>query len=315
MKFYINHTPLKSEFEINHSHKIMLIGSCFAENIGDLLQEHRFKSETNPFGILFNPLSICNNLMDCIKQNPFNTNYILEKGGEYFSFLHHSSVNASSKEKLIEKINQTNQSTFNFIKDCDYLLITFGTAYYFKHIALDACVANCHKQAGNDFEKKLLSVNEITERCAKFIKELQKINPKLKIIFTVSPVKYLKDGLIENNLSKATLLLSINELTKKNKHCFYFPAYELVTDDLRDYRFYKEDLAHPNEQAIKYIWDKFSETYFSEKTKLLNEKINKLNLALNHKMLHNNAEENLKFQLHVAELSKQIKDIEPEIDL
>ncbi len=309
MKLHLNHIPLKPGFEINHSNKLYLSGSCFAESIGGLLQEHKFETQVNPSGILFNPLSIYTNLADCLAQKQFDSNYLIEKGGEYFSFLHHSSVNNFSKDKLAEKINQTNSAVFKFIKEADYFIITFGTAFYYKHVALNTCVANCHKQSGNTFEKKLLTVGEITEQYHQLLNELAKINPKLKIIFTVSPVKYLKDGVEENNLSKATLLLSIHELIKNNVNCFYFPAYELVTDDLRDYRFYKEDLAHPNEIAIKYIWDKFSETYFNDKTKLLNQKINKLNIALNHKMLHNNTEESAKFKKHIEELNQEIKTL------
>jgi hypothetical protein len=309
MKLHLNYTPPKPGFEINHGQKLLLTGSCFSENIGSLLNEYKFATLTNAAGILFNPLSIFNNLMDCIQQTPFNPNNIIEKGGEFFSFLHHSSVNDSSKEKLAEKIDQINADTFKFIKEGHYLIITFGSAYYYKHHGLNACVANCHKQPGTHFEKKLLSVTEVVEIYDRLIARLSEINSGLKIIFTVSPVKYLKDGVVENNLSKATLLLSVNQIVQKNVNCFYFPAYDLVIDDLRDYRFYKEDMAHPNSQAIKYVWEKFSETYFNDKTKLLNEKISQLNAALKHKTLHNNSEESLKFQKHIEELVEEIKKL------
>ncbi len=309
MKLHLNYTPPRSDLEIDHNQKLFLTGSCFAENIGILLLEHKFETIINSSGILFNPLSIFNDLKEMIQQRSFNDGHILEKGGEYFSFSHHSSVNATSKEKLTEKIDQSTTSSFSFLKEADILIITFGTAFYYKHIALDACVANCHKQPGAHFEKKLLSVNQIVEQYNFLLKELSKLNSKLKIIFTVSPVKYLKDGIEKNNISKATLLLSVNEIVQNNINCFYFPAYELVTDDLRDYRFYKEDMAHPNDQAITYVWEKFSETYFNTKTKVLNEKIGKLNTALKHKMLHNNSAESLKFQTYIAELEKEIKKL------
>ena len=313
MKFHLNHTPPKADFEITHSDNVLLLGSCFAENIGEILENHKFNANTNPPGILFNPLSISNYLNNCLQENEISHNYIIERGGEYFCYLNHSSVNAPSKEKLEVKIKSINDSTLKQLKESDFLIITFGTAFYYNHKNMDVCVANCHKQNSNIFEKKLLSIKEITDTYSHLISELSKLNPKLKIIFTVSPVKYLKDGLVENNISKSTLLLSVNELVETNKNCFYFPAYELVNDDLRDYRFYKEDMAHPNEKAIRYVWDKFSGTYFSNKTKLLVEKIAELNNAQNHRSLHNNSEEKLKFQQHIMGLEQSIKLIDPTI--
>ena len=309
MKLHLNYHPPKPDFEINHAHKLLLTGSCFAENIGGYIQEHKFTAEVNPAGILFNPLSIYNNLMDCITEKQFDSKYLVEKGGVYFSFLHHSSVKESSSDKLIEKINQINNDALRFIKNADFLILTFGTAFYYWHILLNICVSNCHKQPGNVFEKKILSINEIVEKYNLLINQLNKINPKLKIIFTVSPVKYLKDGVENNSLSKATLLLSINEIVTKNKNTYYFPAYELVNDDLRDYRFYKSDMTHPNLQAIDYVWQKFSETYFSNKTKTLNQKINQLIASQKHKPMHNNIPENEKFQKHIEELNKEINDL------
>ncbi len=314
MKFNLNYTPPKPAFEINHRQKSLLAGSCFAENIGSILSEHKFETLTNPSGILFNPLSIYNSLIGCIERKSFDKNYVVKKGFEYFSFLHHSSVSETSEEKLAEKIDHHNRATFKYLRDCDFLIITFGTAFYYQNIALDACVANCHKQPAAHFEKKLLTVDKIVALYTELIKNILEINPGLKIIFTVSPVKYLKEGVIENNISKATLLLSVNTLVQNNKSCFYFPAYEFVTDDLRDYRFYKEDMAHPNEQAIKYIWEKFSEQYFNIQTKLLNEKINRLNTAKKHKTLHNNSEESIKFQKHIDDLIAEIKAFEPRLN-
>jgi len=315
MQFNLNYTPPKASFDITHRDQLFLIGSCFSENIGSILYENKFNTLNNPEGILFNPLSIYNSLKNCLQKNNFEDKYILEKGGEYFSYLHHSSVKDLKKDYLIEKINKNTSSTFEFIKNCNILIITFGTAYYYKHLALGSGVANCHKQPGSFFEKKLLPVNNIVNQYSSLVDALSKLNPKLKIIFTVSPVKYLKDGVIENNVSKATLLLSIHELVEQNQNCFYFPAYELVTDDLRDYRFYKEDLAHPNDLAIKYVWQKFSESFFNTETKLLNEKIGKLNIAKKHKRLHAHTEENSKLEKHIADLVSEIKKINPSIDL
>ena len=311
MKFHLNHTPVKSGFEINHQHFIYLTGSCFSENIGQLLKEHKFNISSNPGGILFNPVSMANNLSGILNAEAIAENTILERGGNYYSFLHHSSIHAASKEELINKLNQNQQQSLHHLKITDYLFITFGTAYYYYHKANQFAVANCHKQAAGTFEKKLLSVEEICATYTTLINSLKNLNPQLKIIFTVSPVKHLRDGLIENNLSKATLLLSVNQLTKNLNNCFYFPAFELVNDDLRDYRFYKEDMAHPNEQAIHYVWEKFSETFFSEHTKELNAKIHQLNLALKHKISSSNAEEESKHQQYIHNLMAELSPILP----
>ena len=176
-------------------------------------------------------------------------------------------------------------------------------------------VANCHKQPQQIFEKNILAVNEIVSAYSGLIKKLQSFNQKLKIIFTVSPVKYLKDGVIENNLSKSVLTIAIHELIKQHKSCYYFPAYELVNDDLRDYRFYKEDLAHPNDLAINYVWEKFSDTCFNQKTILLNKEINKLNLALNHKEMNTGSLEQKKLQDFISKQKEEIKKADPTIEL
>lgn len=314
MKFHLNYTPPKSEFEINHSHKIFMIGSCFSENVGKRLSANKFNVLSNPFGTLFNPLSIHLSLQNTLKQEKANEKFLLEHQGSYYSYLHHSSIHADSKEELIEKINSATENAFQFLKNTDELIITFGTAFYYHHKQLGETVANCHKQPGNLFDKKLLSVNEIVSSYSELIKNISNINPGSKIIFTVSPVKYLKDGVIENNISKSVLLLAVHELVSQHKNCFYFPAYELVNDDLRDYRFYKEDLAHPNEQAIQYVWQKFSETFFSEKTREVNKEIEKLNSALNHRVMNEQNLEYQKLQDFISAQREKIKALESNLE-
>jgi hypothetical protein len=311
MRFHLNHSPEKPDFEISHQNRLVLIGSCFSENIGALLTASKFQAKVNPSGILFNPSSIYNSLKHALQQHAFDPKYILRRSDEYFSYLHHSSVKAPEPEKLLEKIGHIHSETLENMKSASVLILTFGTAYYYKHLGLGIHVANCHKQPGKVFEKKLLAVDEIVERYTRLSRELLRINPALKIIYTVSPVKYLRDGIVENNISKATLLLSVTRLVQQNQNSYYFPAYELVNDDLRDYRFYKADMAHPNEQAIDYVWQKFSDSYFSDKTKLLNEKISSLNTALNHRTLHHNAKENEKLQKFISELTEEIRKIDP----
>jgi hypothetical protein len=283
MKFHLNFAPEKSPNEINHTHNIFLIGSCFTENIAHKLTEYEFKTYSNPSGILFNPASILHCLNSLIQEKAFDEKHLLQRDTTFLSYQHHSFIHASDKNQLTEKINSENAKAVTFLKESNFLIITFGTAFTYRHLELNEVVANCHKQASSVFEKKLLEVNTIVNDYSLFVLALQKINPNLNILLTVSPVKHLKDGVVENNVSKATLLLSIHELVKKHSNCSYFPAYELVTDDLRDYRFYKQDLAHPNDMAINYVWEKFSDCFFSAETKQFNQGIQKLNAALNHR--------------------------------
>ncbi len=314
MRLHLDFSVPKSTFSINHHHKIGLIGSCFSENIGNLLSAHKFKTLSNPNGILYNPLSIYNGIRSAINCVDFKEKYIIQRDNLFYSYLHHSRVHSPSKSELIETINNRTQQTHDFIKTCDYLIITFGTAFYYYHLNLKTTVANCHKQPSKLFEKCLSTTENCVKKYSEIIDSLKLINPTLKIIFTVSPVKYLKDGVVENNFSKATLILTVHELMKKNKNCFYFPAYELVNDDLRDYRFYKEDMAHPNEQAINYVWEKFSDCFFDSKTNQLNQHILKLNLAINHRKMQANSSENAKHLDFIAKQKSEIKELFPEME-
>jgi hypothetical protein len=305
MQFHINFTPEPFPFQIQHQDKLLLMGSCFSENIGALFSKHKFDALNNPAGILFDPLSIYHNFRIFLNELPFDEKFILERGDRYFSYLNHSSVNAESKLGLEDKIEVNKKHAHEYVKNGKFLFITFGTAYHYSHKTLKTAIANCHKQPGHLFEKKLLQVGELVAWYTDLIKALHALNPELKIIFTVSPVKYLKDGLVENNLSKATLLLGANQLSQIH-NCFYFPAFELINDDLRDYRFYNEDLAHPNQGAIKYVWKKMSDCLFSSKTQLLNQKIQQLNAAQEHTPLHHHPEEKAKLEAHLHSLREEI---------
>lgn len=311
MKFHLNYTPAAPGFEIDHGHALFLVGSCFSENIGKLLHDTKFKVHNNPWGILFNPLSIYHCLDAIAHTKPFDEPLLLQRGNEYLSYWHHSSVNDQSKQQLIAEIDAGNKAAYESLITADHLFITFGTAYYYYHKTLKRTVANCHKQPGNLFEKKLLSVAEIIEMYTPLIQQLKTLNPKLKISFTVSPVKHLKDGVAENNISKATLILAIHELTKSHDHCSYFPAYELVNDDLRDYRFYKADMAHPNEQAIDYVWQKFSNCYFNEQTRHINLLIEGLSKALAHRQLSSNAQGQSQLQEYIEKQKTEIRKLLP----
>lgn len=318
MNFHLNYNPAPSLTKISHNDKIMLIGSCFAENIGNKLKEHKFQTLVNPNGILFNPISIAEAVHSYIKPGKYELRHGVNNG-LHFSFDHHGSFSYTSKEVLEKEVKASVQNAHEFLKQAKYLIITLGSAYVYRQVLSGNVVANCHKLPQQNFMKDLLKVDDITSAYTTLINDLRNFNPGLKIIFTVSPVKYLRDGLIENNLSKSILIQSTHLLSANHelptRNCSYFPAYELVTDDLRDYRFYKEDMAHPNEQAINYIWEKFADTCFNEATKQTNEKISEITKAAAHRPIHETSEIHSKFKTIYFKKCEALEKEYPGIDL
>lgn len=305
MQLHLNYKPKPSSLKIDHTQALFMIGSCFAENIGEKLMQHGFHTFINPSGILFNPLSIYHCLTDIIEEKEIDDSLLLQRNELHFSYLHHGSIYNPSKDQLKVQINNTQKSAKEFLRNSKFLMITFGTAYVYELQHNKQTVANCHKQNSSLFQKRLISVEEIVSKTSELINAIKKLNTTIQIIFTVSPVKYLKDGIEENNLSKATLLLALNQLSN-NTNGIYFPAYELVNDDLRDYRFYKEDMAHPNNQAINYVWEKFSDTFFTEETKQLNKEVYAVTSASQHQLLHPEGAEAKQFLLNLENKRKEL---------
>lgn len=301
MQFHINYNhPVQSDL-IDHSHQLFLIGSCFADNIGTKLKQFKLKTTLNPNGILFNPISIATAIESYIQNSKITEEDIVFNNGLFHSINHHGCFSNPNVNELINTINESVECAHNDLKQCDYLFITFGSSNVYVSNHTNSVVANCHKLPQSNFTKEQLQPGEIINHFHQLIDQLKSFNPKLKIIFTVSPVKYLRDGLVENNLSKAVLIFSIHEIIKQHTNCHYFPAYELVTDDLRDYRFYKEDLAHPNELAIEYVWDKFVASHFTENAKSVMQKLNDINKAVSHRPIHGNTEAHILFKKNYLE--------------
>ncbi len=315
MRFHLDHIPKKPGYHLTHHDKLFLIGSCFSTHIGNLLNSYRYRTFQNPSGIVFNPMSVAGELQSVLHPKKTNPNELFQRDGRHYSFHHHSSFFGETADELLSKINERRHEALMFLKEAKCLFITFGTAYYYHHLKLNTVVANCHKQPSTLFEKRLATTSEIFQAFFSLHTELKKVNPHLQIIYTVSPVKHLKDGLIENNLSKAVLLLAIHELTQKAADTFYFPAYELVNDDLRDYRFYKADLAHPNEQAIEYVWEKFSDCFFPPSSNELHQLILSLNKAEAHRSLSPPALEQKQLLEHIQDLKTRLQKRIPELNL
>lgn len=274
------------QFNISHKNKMTLIGSCFADNIGQHFSEQKFNILTNPFGTLYNPYSICQ-CIDTIVAGEYDESKLIYHNDIWHSFSHHGRFSHTDKKACHEQINHNIQDSRQHLLQSQYLFITLGTAYIYEYEGKP--VANCHKIPSKAFNHRRLDVNEIVETFSRSIEALKQLVPELKVIFTVSPVRYIKDGLHENTLSKSILHLAVDELCHNDDYQ-YFPAYELVIDELRDYRFFAEDMTHPSSVTTKYIWSKIEETYFDAKTIALGKQIKKLTLAYNHRPFNTNPE-------------------------
>jgi len=275
-----------SHVNITYESHVMTLGSCFAENIGKKMHDVYFLTDINPFGVLYNPVSIRNSIALLLKNNEFTKEDIFENKSLWQSFSHSSQFSDSTPEVCLDKINNRLETSRSFLQKADFLLITFGTAWVFEEKKSGSVVANCHKLPESKFVRKRLSVSDIATDFTVLISKLQTRYPNLELIFSVSPIRHWKDGAHENNISKSTLLLAIDTLQKVFEHVHYFPAYEIQLDELRDYRFYASDMLHPSEVAVDYIWKRFSETFFSDQTMQLKMRLDQLAADLAHRPLH-----------------------------
>lgn len=303
-----------SNFEISHTDSILMMGSCFTENLGHVLQQYKFDTELNPFGILFNPVSIANAIENIMECKIVTADDLFFHDGLFHSWAHHSIFSGADEALVLKKINENIVSAHEKLKNAKVLFITLGTAFAYLHKPLYTTVANCHKVPANKFVKKLYDSNELYAIYKKMLYALSFFNPKLKIVFTVSPVRHIKDGFMENNVSKGILFQLIYALNGEFKQSSYFPSYEIVMDELRDYRFYKKDMLHPNEMAIEYIWERFSDYYFNEKTKEINSKLEEIEKDLAHRPFNEQTEAHEKFKATVAKKIAMFKANYPNIN-
>lgn len=306
----------KYDFKINYKDKCMFIGSCFAENIGEKFLKSKIPTVINPTGIHYNPMSILNSLEKIVNNQEINEEDLFFANGRWNHDDFHSKFSDITEEKTLNKINSAIETTHIFLQKTDYLFITFGTAIVFKRKNNNNIVSNCHKQDAKIFDRYLLKYTEMIDKWEILIEKIMKFNPNLKIIFTVSPIRHVKNGAIENMRSKATLILLINELLineilemRKHENLFYFPVYEVVNDELRDYRFYADDMQHISDFAIKYIWEIFQENFFNKKTIKYITEITKINLALEHKAFN---PESAEYQAFHNKINEKLKDFENE---
>ncbi|CAM1334688.1 GSCFA domain-containing protein [Tenacibaculum aestuariivivum] len=296
---------------INHNSKLLLLGSCFSKNIGNKLSYSKFQSTQNPFGILFHPKAIEKLITDTINKKKYTEKDIFYHNESWHCFDTHSSLSTSNKYEVLENLNTANTATFEHLKNSSHLIITLGTSWVYREISSGAIVANCHKIPQKNFLKEILTIDEVTESLEAIIALTKSVNPNISIIFTVSPVRHIKDGFIENQQSKAHLLSAIHSIIDTKKNVYYFPSYEIMMDELRDYRFYTEDMIHPNNTAINYIWEKFIEVWISEQSKETMQKVATIQKGLTHRSFNPTSEAHQKFLKNIEQKKETLQKAFP----
>jgi len=294
-------------WKIDYSKGVVFMGSCFSENVGAKLANLKFPVDINPFGVLYNPVSIANSLKFLIDKQEFFEFDLFQDQGLWNSFNHHSSFSDVDLEVTLNKINSRIGSSHQFLKEADFLVITFGTAWAYQLENSKQIVSNCHKVPASHFARVRLSTHEIVEAYRLLLEELWAFNPKLKVILTVSPIRHWKDGAFDNQVSKGTLILAIDKLLRSlvDRQCAYFPAYELVMDELRDYRYYAADMLHLSDVAIDYIFERFQSVLISQESMIFSKNIQKIHNAMHHRPFNSNNQEYAKFlESTIQEINK-----------
>jgi lysophospholipase L1-like esterase len=307
--------PLRAQqhSQIDYYSKLLLIGSCFVENIGKKLDYFKFQNVINPFGILFHPKAIETFITNAINEKEYSEKDIFFHDERWHCFNAHSKLSNSSKDALLDELNKQSRLTSKQIKNSTHIIITLGTSWVYRFIEDDRIVANCHKVPQKQFLKELLSVDEVVSSLEAIIVLLKQFNPKVSIIFTVSPIRHIKDGFVENNLSKAHLISGIHEVINERESTYYFPSYEFMMDELRDYRFYEEDMLHPSKMAINYIWEKFQDVWISKNVSTTKSKVEHIQKGLLHKPFHPNAKQHQIFLENLKEKQEKLTSQFPHI--
>ncbi|WP_412560129.1 GSCFA domain-containing protein [Winogradskyella sp. MIT101101] len=307
--------PLKPQQhnQIDYNSKMMLLGSCFSENIGEKFDYFKFQSIVNPFGILFHPIAIETLITRAINKDYYSENELISHNEQWSCLDAHSRLNSISKGELLITLNKTLDETNQQLNESTHIVITLGTSWVYRHIATDKIVVNCHKLPQKQFLKELLSVEQISESLEAIVSLIKSINPKVNFIFTVSPVRHIKDGFVENTRSKSHLIAAIHQTVEPRTQQYYFPSYEIVMDELRDYRFYNEDMLHPNKLAIDYIWEKFKNVWLSEDALKTAEQVAAIQAKRAHRPFNPNSEAHQQFlrklQTEMETLNRQYPHI------
>ncbi|MGO2356880.1 MAG: GSCFA domain-containing protein [Mesonia sp.] len=292
----------EQEPKIGYDAKLVLLGSCFSENIGEKLSYYKFQQLQNPFGILFHPFAIENLIEKSVHQYVYTEEDLVFHNEQWHCLDAHSRLSSSDKNQLLQQLNDALRRTLEALKEASHVVFTYGTSWVYQHKSTGKYVANCHKIPQSEFDKKLIPAEQIQGSIQNTVQLLQQINPSLRGIFTISPVRHIKDGFIENQQSKAALITAVHQIISSVKQCTYFPSYELMMDELRDYRFYERDMLHPNALAIDYIWQHFLDTWVDSAALPVMKKVESLQKNMEHKAFHPQSEAHQKF---LAKLEQQ----------
>lgn len=285
------------EFEnkITYSSRLLFLGSCFSEEIGKKLEQYLFDIDLNPFGIIYNPASVAQSLEILLEKREFKPEDVFQRGQVWLSFYHHSRFSSTSREELLEMINRRIAQSHAQLRKSNFLFITFGTAWVYVLNETGGIVSNCHKLPQKLFTRRMLSVEEIVDMYTSLLPRLWEINPGLEVVFTISPVRHWKDGAVGNQYSKSTLIIAVQQLVEKYPLVKYFPSYEIVMDELRDYRFYADDMLHIGSQGVEYIWLRFRQVFFDETTEQALAEVDKVLKAMQHRPQNKDTDDYRKF--------------------
>ncbi len=313
MDFRIKFNIEEAENKIDHHSNLLLIGSCFVENIGNKFEWFRYKNLQNPIGILFHPAVIEKFISRVAKDQEYSEEDIFEYNSKWQSYEAHSKVSAKTQKECLQKLNDAFSQTKHSVSKASHVILSLGTAWYYELKKNQQIVANCHKVPQQNFDKKLATTAEIEQSLQNTADLLRELNPHLEIILTVSPIRHLKDGIVQNTLSKSNLITAVHKVVSENSYISYFPSFEIMMDELRDYRFYAEDMIHPSSVAIEYIWERFSSIWISPESAAIFPDIDTIQKARHHRLSEEYTSLNKKFltklQLKIEEIQKKHPEI------
>ncbi len=309
MQFRTKITIPISEQPIDYSSRIVTLGSCFAVNIAEKLEYYKFLNSVNPHGILFHPVALENYVSAAVNKKKFSEQDLFFNEGRWHCFDAHSDVSDSNKDAVLQKLNNPSVD----FSETSHLIITLGTAWVYRNVDSGCIVANCHKVPQKQFTKELLSVESIAKSLQNIIRVVREKNSSIKIIFTVSPVRHIKDGFVENQISKSHLITGLHEVVRNTNSASYFPSYEIMMDELRDYRFFAADMIHPNHTAIDYIWQRFTETYLTADALSVMREVEGIQRAISHRPFSPDTDSHKAFLKNVARKISELQKRHPHI--
>ncbi len=315
MEFRTTFNITPSGMKISYPDPVMFIGSCFSKSIGSQFEAGHMPVMINPSGTVYNPVSVCNTLNSITDRKNYTVDDLYNHKGTWLSFNHYTDFSGNDPDKVLGKINIKLEEAFNFLSRARFLFVTFGTARVYRWNESGKVVSNCHKLPASHFTQELLTVCEITTLWQRQLEKLESLFPDLKVVFTISPIRHLKDGAHQNQVSKSVLFLAIEDLVEHTSAPEYFPSYELVMDDLRDYRYYEEDMLHLTSSAINYIWEAFSECYFDRSTRELWQEVSRITRAFSHRIKSDSPDQIKKFAEKILSRIDSVTGKVPEIDL